>query len=539
MRLLHTPLCMMCLSVATLGESAETMHSSIAVVPIPVEAKLSGDEPFRLSTETVIAMDGDDTSGTGELLAKQIRAATGYAVPVVTGRRDEATSSQILLSSKRADPSLGPEGYQLEVTSRTATIRAPFPAGLFYGTQTLRQLLPPEIESESEVSGVDWVIPSISIRDMPRFPYRGFMLDSSRHIQSPEFIYRTLDLMAYHKLNVFHWHLTDDAGWRLEIRKYPRLTEVGAWRHKDGERYGGFFTQDQVRDLIAYAAQRNITIIPEIEMPAHSTAALASYPENACTSGPFTVKNIGEPSLDVFCPGKEDTFRFLEGVLDEVVALFPSTLIHIGGDECNKTRWKACPDCQAVMKRENLQDEDALQSWFTHRIAAYLRSKGRRLQGWDEILHGGNLPKDVVVHQWDQPKAAVQAARAGNDVVVSSTGWTYFDYDYKRIPLQKVYESDPVPPELSASEATRILGQQAQLWTEYRPTDASADEYIWPRLIALAERSWSPRETGNWQEFMNRMRNVHYKRLALRGLGAIGTGAETILENLLNPRTSK
>ncbi len=465
------------------------------------------------------------------MLAERLRTATGFAIPikVIQGARD--ARGAIVLTSAGADAALGNEGYELNSGPRSVVIRAPGAGGLLYGTQTLRQLLPPQIESRSRAAGVVWSVPGVRIWDRPRFAYRGFMLDSSRHLQSEAFIRRTLDLMAYHKLNVFHWHLTDDPGWRIEIKKYPRLTSVGAWRDENGHRYGGFFSQAQVRGLVAYARARNITIVPEIEMPGHSAAAIAAYPELACDEQ--------NGSGNVLCPGKPTTFTFLEDVLSEVIALFPSRSIHIGGDEVDKTSWKKCARCQALMKREGLKNEDELQSWFTLRIAAFLRSKGRRLQGWNEIMHGGKLPQDAIVQQWNQPSAAVEAARAGNDVVVSQTSWTYFDYSYDTTPLRKVYDGEPVPAALTPAEARHILGAQAQLWTEVRVDDASADSFIWPRLIALSEVCWSPREARNWDSFESRLNTAHIARLALRGLGEAATSPAQIRLLLSDPNNER
>lgn len=465
------------------------------------------------------------------MLAERLRAATGFTFPIKAIRGAQDARRAIVLTTSGADATLGAEGYELKASPNSVVIRAPGAGGLLYGTQTLRQLLPPQIESRSRAEGVAWLVPGVRIWDRPRFAYRGFMLDSSRHLQSEAFIRRTLDLMAFHKLNVFHWHLTDDQGWRIEIKKYPRLTSVGAWRNENGHRYGGFFTQAQVRGIVAYAQARNITIVPEIEMPGHSASTIAAYPSLACPE-----QNGGG---NVLCPGDPETFSFLEDVLSEVIALFPSRSIHIGGDEVDKTSWKKCALCQALMRREGLKNEDELQSWFTLRIAAFLKSKGRRLQGWNEIMRGGKLPQDAIVQQWDQPGAAVEAARAGNDVVVSQTGWTYFDYSYDTTPLRKVYEAEPTPAALSPDEARHILGAQAQLWTEVRVDDASADSFIWPRLIALAEVCWSPREARNWDDFERRLNTSHIARLALRGLGEAATSPARVQEMLSDPNNER
>lgn len=538
---------------------AEDSGAAVNVVPIPVRCEPDA-KPFVLTAKTRILVDHDATAvQTASMLADRLRTASGFPLPVEQAAADTPRGGTIVLTTRDADAKLGAEGYELIVSAESLVIRAPAAAGLFYGTQTLRQLLGPQAESPTKADAASWTVPGVRIWDRPRFAYRGFMLDSSRHLQSEAFVRRTLDLMAYHKLNRFHWHLTDDPGWRIEIRKYPKLTAVGAWRMTDGQRYGGFFTQEQIRDLVAYAAKRHITIVPEIDMPAHSAAALAAYPHLACVPGEFKVLNPCHGIPDVYCPGKPSTVEFIEAVLTEVMELFPSPVIHIGGDECNKTRWKSCPHCQAVIQREGLSDEDALQSWFTGRIAAFLRSKGRRLMGWNEIMRGGQLPKDAIVHQWNDERAAVEATRAGNDVVVSRATWAYFDHGwdaasvkslfdglkargidatgwgYGITTLRKVYESDPVPADLPAEQARHILGAQAQLWTELRVDDVAADEYIWPRLIALAEVCWSPRERLDWSDFRRRMETAHFRRLAVRGLGA-GASSPDVLQMQLRQR---
>ncbi|MGI8906922.1 MAG: beta-N-acetylhexosaminidase [Candidatus Sumerlaeaceae bacterium] len=529
----------------------------INVVPLPAQFRVSG-EPFILNASTrLLHGSGSGSSETAGLLADQLRMVTGF--PIATGLYESGTTATnaITLTTDGADTALGEEGYELICSAQHIVVRAPREAGLFYGTQTLRQLLPPQVESRTTSTvAMQWQVPGVRIWDRPRFGYRGFMLDSSRYLQSEEFVRRTIDLMAYHKLNRFHWHLTDDPGWRLEIKKYPKLTSVGAWREQHGG-YGGFFTQDQVRSIVAYAAQRQITVIPEIEMPGHSAAAVASYPQITCDPVPDAAATKVGGGINTYCPGKPETFEFIENTLTEVLDLFPSAVIHIGGDECSKERWKVCPRCQAVMQRESLASEEALQSWFTGKVAAFLRSKGRRLMGWNEIMQGGSLPKDAIVHQWNDDEASIKAARAGNDVVVSRAAWTYFDHAWDResltglhnllkiqgvgepektgygiTPLRRVYESDPVPPGLTPAEAAHILGEQAQLWTELRATDAAADQYIWPRLVALAEASWSPREKLDWKGFTNRLKSAHFERLALRGLGNASTGSDTIVQSL-------
>ncbi len=351
-------------------------------------------------------------------------------------------------------------------------------------------------------------------------------LDVGRHLFPVDFIKRYIDLLARYKLNTFHWHLTEDQGWRLQIRRYPRLTSVGAWRREtvvarnfdpyvgDGRRYGGFYTQAEVRDIVRYAAARHVTVVPEIELPGHSLAALAAYPELACTPGPFEVATRWGVFEDVYCP-TERTFRFLENVLTEVLALFPGPFIHIGGDEVPKRRWRESADAQAVMRREGLRNEEELQSWFIQRIERFLAARGRRLIGWDEILEGG-LPPRATVMSWRGTAGGIAAARAGHDVVMSPTSHLYFDY-YQGdprfeplaigglLPLEQVYRFEPVPDELTADEARHILGAQGNVWTEYLPTPAHVEYMALPRLLALAEVVWSPRAARSWDAFVRRL----------------------------------
>lgn len=493
----------------------------VALVPQPTRLALRGSG-FVLGPKTVIVVEPQPgASAIAAMLAAHLHAATGYSLPIVTARSGAPTKRDaILLTTAKADPALGPEGYALNSGPEGVIVRAPSLAGLFYGTQTLRQLLPPQIENTVPTAGIVWRVPGIQIWDRPRFHLRGLMIDSARHLQSVEFLKRTLDRMAFHKLNTFHWHLSDNQGWRIEIKRLPRLTEIGAWRDENGHRYGGFYSQAEVRDIVAYAAARFITIVPELDMPAHFEAALAAYPALGCTPGPFHVLTMGEGTEDVLCPGKPAVYDFIDGVFTEVMALFPSKAIHIGGDECPKAEWKASPECQALMRRTGLKDENALQNYFTRRVAAFLTSHGRRLQGWDEILQGGPLPQNVIVQQWDNPHAGLVAARAGNDVVVSPTSHLYFDASNEAIPLKWVYGLEPMPSGLNAQSARHILGIEACLWTESKPTDQIADEFLWPRVLALAEVAWSPAETRDWAGFRARLLGAHFERLARMGLGA-------------------
>ncbi|HEU5049973.1 MAG TPA: family 20 glycosylhydrolase, partial [Gemmatimonadales bacterium] len=408
------------------------------------------------------------------------------------------------------------EGYRLEVTATGIRLAASREAGIFYGLETLRQLLAMAPDS----------VPALTIDDAPRFSWRGAHLDVARHFFPVAFVKRYIDFLARYKLNTFHWHLTDDQGWRIEIRRYPRLTEVGAWRKEtivgknfdpyigDSTPHGGFYTQDEIREVVAYAAERHITVVPEIEMPGHAKAAIAAYPELACTPGPFEVWTRWGVADDILCP-HDATFAFLENVLTEVMELFPGPWIHVGGDEVPKTRWKASAVAQEIIRREGLADESELQSWFIRRIERFLSSQGRRLIGWDEILEGGIAPGAAVM-SWRGTAGGIAAAREGHDVVMSPGSHLYFDHAQGpeqleplsiggNTPLDRVYGFEPVPAELSPAEATHILGAQANLWTEYLATPDQVEFMLFPRLLALAEVVWSPASAREWESFIRRL----------------------------------
>jgi hexosaminidase len=531
------------LSVLTAGSAAHAAFGTkkIIVIPKPMELKATRGS-FVVGQKTAIyAQSGnDEVKKVAKYLAKRLRVPTGMSVVVLDQPDGNIPAESIVLTTEGADPNLGEEGYQLSVTKTNVVLRAPSPTGLFYGVQTIRQLLPPQIESCKKVLGVDWTIPCVQIKDKPRFGWRGSLLDCSRHFMSTDFVKRYIDLLAYHKMNRFHWHLTDDPGWRIEIKKYPKLTEISAWRNsgpgylrmpedqpKTDEVYGGYYTQEDIKDIIAYAKSRCVTIVPEIEMPGHSSSALAAYPEVSCTGGPFKVRNTMGIMEDVYCPGNEETFEFIDGVLSEVVELFPSQYIHIGGDECPKARWKVCPKCQARIKAEGLKDENELQSYFVKRIEKILISKGRRLIGWDEILEGGLAPQ-ATVQSWRGMEGAVAAATSGHDTIVSPTTHCYFDYPYSKkeakafpdwmgvLPTEKVYSFEPLPENLTPEQQRHILGGEGNVWTEFAPQE-EIDSRAYPRLTALAEVLWSPKEARNWKDFSNRLK-THYKRLDTLGV---------------------
>jgi hexosaminidase len=463
--------------------------------------------------------------------ASGIRERYGIPLPLAEDEGDGEDLIRIALSDRtrpsgpfpvvgQGPPGTEWEGYELEVTRRGVRLEAPGPAGVFYGLQTLGQLLRPGVSAGAPT------IPRVDIDDQPRFEYRGMHLDVGRHFFPVSFVKRYIDLLAAYKMNVFHWHLTEDQGWRLEIQAYPRLTEVGSCREEtileknfdpyvgDGEEHCGFYTQDEVREIVEYAGQRFVTVLPEIEMPGHSVAALAAYPELACTEGPFQVSTRWGVTRDIYCP-KEETFDFLQDVLSETMALFPSRYIHIGGDEAPKTAWEESDLAQEVIQREGLADEEELQSWFIRRIEAFLNANGRRLIGWDEILEGGLAPNATVM-SWRGMAGGIQAAQEGHDVVMTPTGYAYLDF-YQGdtlqeplaiggfTPLEQVYAFEPVPPELSPAQAVHVLGAQGNVWTEYMKTTDHVEYMVLPRMLALSEVAWTPGDQREWSGFLARL----------------------------------
>ncbi|HEV2693963.1 MAG TPA: beta-N-acetylhexosaminidase [Verrucomicrobiae bacterium] len=509
---------------------------SLAIIPQPQSVELH-EGGFTLTPATRIYLDRASRD-TGKFLTDGLRPATGYPLETATKFFDSpAVAGGILLTTKNANANLGPEGYDLTVTPAAIVIRAPSQAGLFYGVQTLLQLLPPAIFSTNAAPNVKWVVPCVHIQDWPRFPWRGFMLDVSRHFFSKAEVKTFLDAMALHKLNTFHWHLTDDHGWRIEIKKYPKLTEVAAWRTNAGfgfdpktttaygpdGRYGGFYTQDDIREVVKYAAARHITIVPEIEMPGHSMAALTAYPQFSCTGGPFQPSSTAGIFDGIYDPAKEETFQFLADVLTEVAQLFPGPYIHIGGDEVPKETWKKSADCQALMKREGLKNEEELQSWFVRRIEKIVDARGHRTIGWSEILQGG-LPQHAAVMDWIG--GAKEAAAAGHDVVMTPTAYCYFDFYQSTnhriepkapmwggpLTLEKIYAFEPMPTNAPPELQSHILGSQGNLWTEQIPNLKHAEYMAFPRACALAEVTWSAKDARDWDDF-NRRLQIHVQRL--------------------------
>ena len=428
----------------------------------------------------------------------------------------------------RVDETLPAEHYALEVGQTGATLRASSLPGFIYGIQTLKQLLPAAVYGGEAASSDKWEIPCVSIEDAPRFGYRGLHLDVARHFFDTKQVEKVIDMMVVHKLNTLHWHLTEDQGWRIEIKRYPKLTEFGSkrkgtmiekqWGSCDNVPYGGYYTQDEIREVVAYAAARGITVVPEIDLPGHMLAALACYPELGCTGGPYEVETGWGVFEDVLCPGKEKTFEFLENVLTEVMELFPSEYIHIGGDECPKTRWEKCPACQARIKALGLKDDDRhsaehyLQSYVTARIEKFLNEHGRRIIGWDEILEG-ELAPNATVMSWRGTEGGIYAAKMGHDAIMTPTTFCSLDYCQASdpeneplniggyVPVEKLYSYEPVPDSLVNDYGKYIIGVQANLWTEYIPTNEQLEYMLLPRVAALSEVQWCDRGTREWTRF--------------------------------------
>ncbi len=507
----------------------------LAIIPRPVSC-IARDDPFVLAEETAITCS-PGAEGAGEALRAVLGPPTGLRLPV----RGPSEASRIALSVDPSEERLGEEGYRLSVNGADLQLRAAGRLGLLRGVQTIRQLLPAEALGGGPVPG-PLSLPGVEIADWPRFAWRGAHLDVARHFLPLPFLLRFLDLLALHKLNVFHLHLTDDQGWRLEVRKYPKLTEIGAWRREsmtghpwegrfDGKPHGGFYTQDELREVVDHASRLGITVVPEIELPGHSQAAIASYPElGNRPDAPLEVATGWGGGADVL--NVEDaTVEFFRDVLAEVLDIFPGPFVHVGGDECPKGPWRQSARAQAKRRALGLADEDQLQSWFIAQMGSFLSGAGRRLVGWDEILEGG-LPPGAVVMSWRGERGGIAAARAGHDVVMAPEGRTYFDWAQSADPrepvaigrpgervtsLEDVYAYDPVPDELAPAEAAHVLGTQFQLWTEYMADPGHVEYMAFPRACALAEVAWSPPEGRDLPDFISRL-DAHLRRLDSLGV---------------------
>lgn len=499
--------------------------SKYNIIPKPIKLEARAGE-FQLNAKTRIIINGkvQDVKLATDFLVDLVHNATGFKLQY--GGKDGNNS--IVFSPDQTINN--EEGYKLDVSATQIKVRYKTARGAFLAIQSIRQLMPPDIEVKNK--GVaNFRIPAVLIEDAPRFAYRGVMLDVARHFQPVSFVKRFIDLLAFYKINTFHFHLTEDQGWRIEIKKYPKLQEVSAWRnetligHKrdtptvyDGKPHGGYYTQKELKDLVEYARKRFVTIIPEIEMPGHSLAALAAYPYLGCKDSTYKVSGSWGVFKDIYCPS-EATFNFLQDVLTEVMEIFPGKYIHIGGDEAPKDRWKESKLAQDMIRQHNLKDEHGLQSYFISRIEKFLNSKGRAIIGWDEILEGGLAPNATVM-SWRGEKGGIAAAKQKHDVVMTPNTFLYLDYYQTSLgrkaeplaiggflPLEKVYSYNPVPASFTAEEAKYIKGVQANIWTEYIPTADHVEHMGFPRICALAEVAWTPLDKKNYQDFLKRLNN--------------------------------
>jgi len=505
---------------------------AVAIIPRPVQISLDKGQ-FNLDKSTRIFV------GAGcEDVANRLR---GYLCPGTGFPLTDSKSAKTDIIELQINPSLttGSEGYQMTVTPQNVVIIGGSAAGVFYGLQSLRQLLPASTFLYHSVDALDrYQIPCLSITDYPRFGWRGAHLDVGRHFMPKEFILKFLDLMALHKLNSFHWHLTEDQGWRLQIPQYPKLTEIGAWRDKsmltydpptyDNRRHGGFYTIEDVKEVVAFAKARFINVVPEIEMPGHAEAAVASYPELGNTEKQVQVRDewgVSENTMNM----NDSTVSFCKNVLTEVLKLFPSKFIHLGGDEAPTTQWASSPDAQARMKQLGITNPRGLQSWFTHQMDQFLTEHHRRLIGWDEILEGGDLAPGATVMSWRGEAGGIAAAKAGHDVVMAPSQYTYLDHYQSRdrdlephaigglLTLHQIYDYEPIPRQMSAEDAKHVLGAQAQIWTEYIPDSEHVEYMAYPRLCAFSEVVWSPKEGKDYRDFLSRL-TAHLPRLDALGV---------------------
>jgi hexosaminidase len=533
------------------------LGQEIHIIPQPVsitQPKIAAS--FNITPATVLVLQASGLENTANFFNDYLDRFYHFKLKI---EKNNSSKNVIRLNYERMNKPIA-GAYYLSVGNNGVYVAGDNEAGAFYGIQTLIQLLPVSVE-QTQSSASKLSIPHVSVTDYPRFGYRGLMLDVGRHFFPVDFIKTYIDFIAMHKMNNFHWHLTDDQGWRIEIKKYPRLTEIGAWRNgtiighypgtgSDNTRHGGFYTQEQVKEVIAYAKKRYVTVIPEIEMPGHASAAIAAYPWLSCfaneptknspnaadltkTAGGKQVQETWGVFEDVFCAGNDSTFTFLQDVLSEVAALFPSTYIHVGGDECPKSNWKRCPKCQARMKQLGLKTEHELQSYFIQRMEKFVNSKKKKMIGWDEILEGGLAPNATVM-SWRGEKGGIEAAKLDHDVLMTPTTYVYFDYAQSKhedslviggfLPLEKVYGYEPIPAVLTPQQGKHILGAQSNIWTEYMDNAGKVAYMIFPRVAALCEVLWSPKEKRDYKDFQKRLQDqfarydfmgIHYSKASL------------------------
>ncbi|MDP6524876.1 MAG: beta-N-acetylhexosaminidase [Kiritimatiellia bacterium] len=520
-------------------DSTPAEELSFDIVPYPQAINAIQGAGFVCTRDTVIRYHAETSRQPAEMLAAALRPATGFTLPVAKGG---SIPAGILLTTENADAALGSEGYALRVTSDGIVVRAPNAAGLFYGGQTLRQLLPPEVFRKHQVGGTKWLIPAVEIRDQPRFPWRSFMLDVARNFKTKETVKMLLEQMAIHKMNRFHWHLTDDQGWRIEIKKYPKLTETGARRRDTqiggwktpkytGEPHEGFYTQEDIREIVQFAADRHIMIIPEIGMPGHALAAIAAYPEFRCPEQgiPEVAYTYGKKPY-VFNVADEKLYPFISTIIDEVVALFPGNVIHIGGDEVDHRHWKACAKISAMMAREKITTYSDVQVYFTNRLVEMIQKKNRRVMGWNEItgdlVHGSTeqraerkLSKTAVVQFWKGSSDLLRSAiTSGYDCVNSTHSSTYLDYTYGKISVKKAYDFNPIPRGLEVQHHAKVIGSGCQMWGEFIHDDARMEYRMFPRFCAYSEVGWTSPEQKDFEDFKRRLEESHLKRLDYQGI---------------------
>ncbi len=553
--------------------SGYSQTQEVVLIPKPQQMEIHSGN-FTIDKNTSFFFEPEFKIA-GDFFQEFLQNGAGFQLP-----KKSKNKAQVVIEKDSNQPS---EGYFLDISESKIIIKASDASGAFYAVQTLRQLLPSEMERPPEASSgqalaskgerISLSIPQLTITDFPKFQYRGMHLDVARHFFDKEFVKKYIANLAMLKMNTFHWHLTEDQGWRIEIKKYPDLTKKGAFREEtrighyedkperyDGKRYGGFYTQEDIKEVVAYAATQNVTIIPEIEMPGHAQAAIHSYPELGCTGEQIPVATTWGVFEDIFCP-KEETFTFLENVLSEVMELFPGEYIHIGGDEAPKLRWKNCAHCQQLIKEKNLKDEDGLQSYFIHRIEEFVNSKGKKIIGWDEILEGGLAPNATVM-SWRGMQGGIDAAKHGNNVIMTPVSHGYFDYYQSEnldeptaiggfLPLKKVYSLNPIPNELTEGEGKHILGAQANLWTEYIPTEKQVEYMVFPRILAMSEVVWSgpskdfdkdyPDFFSRVEGFMERLDalNINYANYLYEVEGAILKKDGRIYYELTTPTKGK
>ena len=490
--------------------------ASYQIIPLPLSVEEKEGPTYTLDAQTTIYVDGENLRREADFLTEYIQQKTGLKL-TVTNHKEKSNQIQLTVKADKNTalqwPQESAEGYKLTVEKNLVRIEGKGEAGVFYGIQTLRKSLP--------IAKGSVELPAVVITDSPRFAYRGMHLDCSRHFFNFDFVKKYIDILAFHNMNVFHWHLSDDQGWRIEMKRHPRLTEIGAWRSgtvighnsdvDDSIRYGGFYTQEQCRELVRYAHERHITVMPEIELPGHTRAVLAAYPELGCTGGPYEVGHYWGVYADVLCMGNSKTYDLVRDIIDELTDIFPSKFIHIGGDETPTVRWEACPKCNAV-DRQGM----TYQGYFTQQIVPYLESKGRRAIGWDEILYTG-ADTNTAIMSWRGTEPGAEAASKGHDVVMTPTGYCYFDFVqskevgrepnncYGCLPIDKVYTLDPVPANADEEARKHILGAQANVWCEHIWATTQVEYMTLPRMACLSEVTWTQLEKKNWEDFVGRV----------------------------------